>query len=204
MRKLILSLSLLLLFTLVAGPILAEENATTSTRPLPLKIKDRLENKLENRTTKVEIRLEERLKQLDKVRRQAVERVRKALLAHWNVLNKAVERVDKLLGKLQLRIDKAKVAGKDTSEAEKLMAEAKEKLAQAKENLAEIKELKENSVTKDEFTTIRGQIKEIWQDLQVVKQNAAKIIRILKGFNSATSSGQNPQREGTSPGLRLR
>lgn len=205
MKKVIFSLLFVFVFALVASPILAEESATRSTRSLPINpasIKEKIEKKLniqgkdENKPVvqdgKLE-KLEERLKKLDEAKKKVVERVRYALVAHWNVLSKAIERSESLLGKLQERINKAEAAGKDVTEAKKLMAEANERLTHAKVSLAKMNELKNNSITKDEFITLRDQMKGIKEDLQVIRKDAAKIISILKGFNSATSSGQNPQ-----------
>jgi len=60
--------------------------------------------------------------------------------------------------------------------------------------LASIESKKGVAIDKAGFQEIQRLLQGIRQDLHVIRQDASKIISILKGFNSATSEGKNPLR----------
>lgn len=195
MKKITFSLLVVFLFTTIAVPVFAEENATPKRSIVPI-LKEKLERRIPKIASKAAERVEKienRIEGLDKVRSGLVLRVRHATGVRWGVLNKAIERSEDLLAKLQIRIEKAKAAGKDVTEAESLMVDAKKSLEDAKAKLEDIESKKDEAINKETFLEIQTQFKAINQNLHTIRINASKIIRILKGFNSATSSGNNPQ-----------
>ena len=149
----------------------------------------RVQEKVEAVKEKVEVRKENK-----------VQRAQNAALSRVKELGRAVTRAEGLLKRIQIRIDKAKAAGKDTTEMESLMADARVKLAAAKTKLSTAEGKIKDADTKAEFADLHQSFKSIKDDLHTVRKDASSIIRLLKGFNSATSQGQNPQKEGTTPG----
>lgn len=133
-----------------------------------------------------------------------VQRAQNAALSRVMELGRAVTRAEGLLKRLQTRIDKAKAAGKDTKEMESLMADAKAKLEAVKTKLSTAEGKIKDADTKAEFGELHNSFKSIKDDLHIVRKDASQIVRLLKGFNSATSQGQNPQREGTTPAKKAR
>lgn len=159
-----------------------------------------IKNGLQERLGNIKERVQEKLSQRkEKIAEQILQRIRKSVEVRYNVFTRAVNHTEILLSRIQIRIDKAQQAGKDITELNSLMADAKAKLADAKTKLDEIKALKGTAVDKEGFLTIQVKFKEIRQDIHIARQDAAKMIRILKGFNSATSQGQNLQPESTNP-----
>lgn len=152
-------------------------------------LKERALAKVESVKEKIAARQEERQDKKETI----VERVRQSVKARWEAYKKAIARTDALLDKLQIRIDRAKEAGEDIAEMETLMADARENLAAASEKLAEIESQKGEDVNKASFLEIHNLFRAITKDLHAVRVDAAKIISLLKSFNSATSNGKNPQ-----------
>lgn len=171
----------------------AQVGAQQSTPAGTLNIRGKIQQGVENIKERVEQRQ-------TNVREKVLERVRQATKARWGVLNRMTNRTEALLNKLQERIDKAKIAGKDVTEAENLMADARSKLNEARMILVEFQGKETTAVDKTAFQTIQGKFQAVHKNLNVVRQDGAKIIRILKGFNSATSKGQNLQKTGTTSG----
>lgn len=206
MNKLIFGALAVFIFILVVVPALAEESSTSAGNVAP-SLKERLLNKIQRieirtdkKIDKIEANTEKRVERIENriegstsAKVKVVERVRNSVGVRWNVFNKAVEKTVVLLDKLQARIDSAKGAGKDTKEAEGSIVDARAKLDNIKTKLTEIESLKGTAVDKTTFLEIQGKFKEIQRDLHIIRVDASKIIRILKGFNSATSSGKNPQ-----------
>jgi len=126
-----------------------------------------------------------------RIRQKIVERVRNVVGVRFNVFERALNRCEILLDKLQIRIDKAGAGDKDTAEAVSLMDDARSKLDDAKAKLADIQGKKGEVVDKVEFQDIKDKLQAVHKDLNIIRQDGSKIIRILKSFNSATSSGQN-------------
>lgn len=200
MKKIVLTVLFTLLLVEVAFLYSAKPAAAEETTPSGIKrVQSVLKERLENRKDKVAEKRENVIAKAEDKKVDKVERVRKAAIVRYDVHKKAIEKAEKLLGKLQVRIDSAKQAGKDVSEAERLMADAKTKLGSAKAKLASIEGKKGTAMDKAGFQEIQRLLQGIRQDLHVVRQDAAKMISILKGFNSATSEGKNPQKEGTPP-----
>lgn len=179
--------------------VFAEDSSNSSaanSKSVQAQLLEKIKNEKERIASKVadkkETKEQEREKKVVKVRVSIANRVRN----HERLINQT----ENLLSKLQVRIDKAKAAGKDTTEMEKLMADAKLKLADAKQKLSEIDTHKTVTTDKAGFEALQKKFKVVWDDLKAVKEDASKIIRTLKGFNSATSEGKNPQKEGTKSG----
>lgn len=182
MKKFLLSLFLVFFLTIVmfwgVQPVSAEQSSPSGTSVKNLK--EKIENRIENIKQK-----EDRLKEERKGK------VRQAAQIRWQVFNRVIQKSENLLDKLQIRIDRAKAAGKDVTAANTAMTDARAKLADAKTILEGIKDMTEKPVDKTAFTTIRSKFKAILEDLHVVRKDAAKIINSLKSFNSATSSAVN-------------
>lgn len=145
---------------------------------------------------------EKRKEAKETAKENVVERVRKSVISRFDVFTRTVRKAEILLEKIEVRITKAREAGKNTNEAEKLLGEAKTKLADAKTKLTAIKDKKDIAINRAGFLEIHNQFKAIGDDLHQVRIKASRIISILKGFNSATSEGKNPQKEGTTPGTK--
>jgi len=189
MKKNIILVSLIisLMLTIVPQVVFAEDSSPAGVRKIQEKIQD------------IKANIQER-KQDKKV--DFVTRVRTVTLKHAEQLEKIINLESRLLDKLQIRISKAQAAGKDVTEINKTMDDARAKLADARNKLAEAKTKIDVSTIKTEFKTVQDLFKVVKKDLHDVRVDASKIIRALKGFNSATSSGKNPQAEGTSPGTK--
>lgn len=185
----------LLLFSLMIVALPQAVFAETSTTSGIRKIKETVQEKLQNVKANIQERKVENIE--DKI-----ERARKVSLKHVNVLSRVATAEGKLLDKLQIRIDKASGAGKDMSTASAAMTDARSKLTSANNKIADLKTKIAAAKTRADFQAIQVSFKSVRDDLIAVKQDASKIIRVLKGFNSATSSGKNPQAEGTSPGIK--
>lgn len=126
-----------------------------------------------------------------------VERVRNAAVVRWEVLNKLVGKSEELLEKLQMRIDRAKKDGKDVTAIENNMADAKLKLNDAKKILSDVSGEKDQAIDKTAFQNIQKQFQTAKKDLNIVHQDAAKIIKGLKSFNAATPSTKRVEKEGS-------
>lgn len=165
----------------------ADEATSPGNKRLPAVVKERMEDK------------KGQLAQRQENAQDKVERVRKSVGVRVDAYNRIIGHAEKILDKLQLRIDKAKQAGKDMTEAQVLMSEARAKVVDAKAKLADIESKKGTAMDKASFLQIQRQFQAIQQDLKGIKRDASGIISILRGFNSATSEGKNPQKEGTNP-----
>ena len=141
-------------------------------------------------------RVQEQLKEIRDLKKgdrtetkeQTQNRIRQSLTARFNNHKKAITRAEILLDKLQLRMDKAKAAGQDTTQMEALMVDARSKLTDAKTKLADIEAKKGTAVDKAGFQAIMEELKAINKDLQGIKEDASKIIKILKSYNSSPES----------------
>lgn len=180
----------------VAAPVVLAEQATTSgvKRFLPGMVREKLENRQEKVETRKEVVAEKRAAIAEK-KEDAVERVRKSVVARWNVFSKAVTRTENLLEKLQVRIDKAKAAGKDVSAMDAAMSDAKDKLADAESKLASIKDKRETAMSRESFREVHDLFKGIREDLIAIHKDASIIIRNLKSFNSANSASPSAKKK---------
>jgi hypothetical protein len=95
-------------------------------------------------------------------------------------LEKVIDRSENLLDKVQTRTVKAKAAGENTVELERLMNESRARIASAEGKLNEIEEMKTTATTKANFTSIRDRFKSVKIDLQLVRKNTAEMIKALK------------------------
>lgn len=161
------------------GTVSAEEASKTGIRPAAA-----IRQKIENIKEKILEKKEDREASVSAKKEQAALRVRQAAIVRWEVLNRAINRSELLLGKLQVRIDKAKSAGKDVTAAEAAMTDAKTKLADAKSRLEALKTKKDTAIDKTTFKQIQNEFRIIQKDLNAIRNDAAKIIRELKAFNA--------------------
>lgn len=182
-----------LLFSVVVLPqaVFAENSSPSGIRNIKEKVQERIQTIKSNVAERREERVENK-----------VDLARKITSKHVDVLARVATAEGKLLDKLQIRIDKASAAGKDVGSASATMTDARVKLADANTKIADLKTKIAAAKTRADFQAIQAGFKVVRDDLIAVKQDASKIIRVLKGFNSATSSGKNPQAEGTSPSIK--
>jgi septation ring formation regulator EzrA len=117
--------------------------------------------------------------------------VRNFANARTSASEKAIVKAEALASKLQLRIDQANKAGKYTTGEEKLMTDIRNKIADAKTRVASLKEDTLAAETKADFTAVQTQLKAVRDDLRIVSQDSAKIIKSLKSFNSASSESSH-------------
>jgi predicted nucleic acid-binding Zn-ribbon protein len=97
-------------------------------------------------------------------------------------------KLDRLFDKLQTNIIKTKASGKNTKELEALLSDSRVKLADARVRLNEAKTLKETAKTKTDYNNIKTKLSAVKTDLTAIRKNVAKIISILKGYNSNPES----------------
>lgn len=105
-------------------------------------------------------------------------------------LDKLVDKSEALLDKIQTKIVRAKAAGKDVIETERLMTDARAKLASAQNRLNDLEKMKSEAKTRTDFIKIRDQFKLVKDDLKAVRKDVSEIIQILKGFNSNPASNK--------------
>lgn len=175
-------------FAFSVNNVQAEEATSTGIkRLLPAVIREKLDARQEKKAEILETRKEKKAEVKEKIeekREDKQERVRKAVTARWNVFSKLTEKAEALLTKLQERIDTAKSAGKDVKDAETVMTDARAKLTDAKIKASEIEEVKGTAMNREVFKEIQLKFQAIHKDLNALRQDASKIIRTLKSFNS--------------------
>lgn len=182
----------------VVATALAEESTTPGKikRPLlPVRAEMKTLEKVENRVNALKEKLESK-------RENLLEKVRNSVVVRIDVYQKLIGRSEDLINKLQSRVDTAKTAGKDVKDAEVVLADAKLKLADAKTKLSEIEALKIKvaevknssasaqviSLDKQNFKEIQTKFQIIHKDLNAIRLDVAKVIRILGKFNSRNES----------------
>ncbi len=136
------------------------------------------------------------------IKEQVVNRLKQSVDSRLSVFKRMITKIEALFPKLDTRIAKAKQAGQNTTEAEKLMADARAKIADAKAQLVKIEAKKGTANDKTSLKEVNGLFQLARKDIHQVITDVSQVIKSLKGFNSATSSGKNPQTEGTSPASR--
>lgn len=191
-----LALTAVLLAPGLAGAVERPNFAVTANQVTPVR----------SSTTSAVKRLQEKVDDLKAklagTREQRVKGLINAVGVRENVMNRLITAGGRLLDKLQVRIDRAQKAGRDVAGMTTLMSDARAKLADAKSILTQIDGQKGTAATKADFTKIHGEFQAARKDIQGVKEDAAKIIRILKGYNSATNSAVEADRESTRSGDR--
>lgn len=165
MKKLLISTFFICFLIIFIAPVLAEQSTTSS--------------KERNSTKAAE---------LENQRIKNTERIRVSVRARWEAYNRLLIHTTTLLDKIQIRIDNAKLAGKDTKSMEIIMADARIRLADAKTKMDEIKSLKETALDKKTFLEVQSRLQAVHKDLNAVRLDVAKIIRTLKFFNSSKSA----------------
>ncbi len=118
-------------------------------------------------------------------------RVRLALTAWWAAYGDASSKAHILIDKLSTRITAAKAAGNDVSDAENLLQDAQKSLADADTTLNIVQKDNGAAQTRSQFLAVKNEFKSVKIDLQTVSGDSAKIISLLKSYNSATASGKN-------------
>lgn len=198
MKKILLGILFTLLVAEVAFLYGAKTVVAKETTPSGIeRVKSVLKERLENRKEKVTGKRENIKEKVEERKEDRTEMIRKSVGVRVDIHKRAIHKAEKLLEKLQARIDRAKEAGKDVSEAERLMGDATNRLAQAKAKLESIESKKGTAIDKSGFQEIHQLFQGMREDLHEIRKDASKIISTLRGFNSATSSGQNPQKDGT-------
>lgn len=179
MKKFLIITTFIFAFIFVLSPVLAEEKENQRQEGSEVKavsvesIREAIKPGATNAAT---------------VRQNALIKVRNALTSRWNAYNKLVTVAGNLLDKLQIRIDKAKAAGKDVTAATAAMADARIKLADAKSKMDSLKGLLGTNLDKNGFKNAQQTLQAVHKDLNAIRLDAAKIISNLKSFNSEKES----------------
>lgn len=183
--KLIFGLAILSLFILLSVPVLAESNATSSSRNKDLKtVKVEKLEKTDLKEREATESVEIRIGKLEAGKKLLVVRIRKSVIERYGVYEKLIERSGNLLTKLQERIDKAQKSGLNTKVVDGYMNDAKIKLADAQANLNSIKSLKDTAIDKTTFQDIQKKFIVIHRDLNAIRLDGAKVISELKRYNT--------------------
>lgn len=190
MKKIIISLFSIGILSLFILPVLAVESTTSDSNRVQ-NVKEKIEKTLGRKPEKVSTKVAE----LENQKIKNIERVRVSVKARGEAYSKLIIRSEILLDKLQIRINAAKVVGKDTKNAESAMTDARAKLADAKIKMDEVKNLAGTAMDKQSFKDVQKKLQFIHKDLNIVRQDASKIIRSLKEFNSSTSSAKKNERK---------
>ena len=205
MKKQYFSTSLLLMLALtVALPVSAKEGADdlqekSSTTPRALMMErqeDRRESRQEYKasTTErlMEIRsnieqrkassTERRLEMQTNIAKRRVEHVTKVILA-------TIKRLEKIITRIESRIEKIKERGGDTTEAEDFVALAKENLADAKVAVDAFINLDlSGSTAVENFEMIRAAAAEARENISSAHRNLMMAVRALKGPNTGAAT----------------
>lgn len=182
-KKLSLLVFIVLSLVVITNPVLALEE---SDFPTPTK-SNRLNQINAQLRDKLKIKEASRQAKIVKMEANMLKRFKKFVEQRINQADKIINREGILLDKLQIRIDAARVAGKDVTELNRLMVDARAKLADAKSRLEAIKTQSAKAEDKTSFKNFGSEFGAIYKDLKDVKVDASQIIRQLKGFNSTTS-----------------
>jgi len=169
-KKYLLS-SALLMFAVFAltSPVFAEERASTTERREEIRqnIEQRKASSTERRTDM----------QIDIAKRK-VENVTRVILA-------TIERLEKIILRIESRIAKIQERGGNTTEAEGYVAAAKENLADAKVAVAAFANLDlSDSTFRENFKTIRAAVAEAKEHIRAAHRNLMMAVRSLKGPNT--------------------
>lgn len=191
MKKIILSLFFILVFSVILSPVLAHEDENEGSRSggVLSNIKAKVQTILERRSNDDS----SKAANLDSKKAENIARVRNSLKARWDAYDKLVVRSGLLLDKLQIRIDKAKAAGKDTKDMDKQMTDARAKLADARTKLDGLKSLIGTNLDKNGFKDAQKTLQAVHKDLNAVRLDAAKIIKNLRSFNSEKSATESAE-----------
>ncbi|MDD2823082.1 MAG: hypothetical protein PHQ59_03285 [Candidatus Daviesbacteria bacterium] len=198
MKKISLGLILVLMLVFTLSPVLAkekenEDNDRENAREKVQEIKEKVQNFLGGKPEKVGTKSASSAASLNSKKEENKKRVRNSITARVNAYTKLASRSGQLLDKLQVRIDRAKDAGKDTTDSVNAMRDARAKLADAQSKLTSLKALVGTDLDKNGFREAQKTLQAVHKDLNIVKQDASKIIRNLKSFNSNKSSTKSAE-----------
>ena len=167
---------LLLLSLTLAVPVFAEdEGASSSPSNTRVERREQIKRNIELRRASTTERRIERRQALEKRR---VENVTRMMLA-------TIARLEKIIARIESKIEKIKGEGGSTSEAENFVVLAKGNLADAKVAVDTFSKLDLSGNTALENSdTIRAAAAEAREDIKDARENLVKAIKSLKGPNS--------------------
>jgi len=172
------SLVLLLLAVSFALPVFAEEdNVSTSSSPSVTERREQVKHNIEQRRASTTERRVERRQALAKRR---VENVTRAMLA-------TIDRLEKIIVRIESRIEKVKGEGGNTTEVESFVALAKENLANANVAVDTFSQLDLSGsagTVLENSDIIRAAAIEAREDIRAARENLVKAVRALKGPNT--------------------
>lgn len=171
---------------------LKERFASTTNRLLERKaeVKERIASSTERKVEKkverkaeMEVRkassTERRIERQQDIAKRQAEHVIKTLTA-------TIERLEKILARIESRIEKIKAEGKDVSLAEGFVVEVKAYLADAQVSLEALAFIDLSAdKAKENFERVRAAVAEVKIHLRAAHESLMKAIRALKGSNSA-------------------
>lgn len=158
-------------------------------------IKGRIEEKLKNLKERMASKTAMENKQ-DK-REESLAKVRNSVVSRIDAYQRLIKMEEELLNKIQSRIDKAQAGGKDMVEVQFYMKDARARLADAQGKLSEIGAARGDALTKAEFKEIQLKFQIIHKNLNLIRLDAAKIIRTFGGFNSQSTEATQSAKEFT-------
>lgn len=193
MKKFLLSGLFVLTVAIAVTPDLVWAEGPTVPSAIK-RIQERVQNLTGQRVSEPTKSAEERRTAIQQTKANAL---RNAVEVRYEVLSRALGRIEGLVDKIQVRVDSAKAEGKDTTKAVAALEEVKSQLADAKSNLDLIKTEKNNASTKEDFIKIQTQFRTTQKDLNAIKLQLAKAISAIKSFNSVKTSEIPSTREVT-------
>lgn len=135
---------------------------------------------------------ERRLEMQEGLAKRKVEHVTKVLLA-------TIERLEKIITRIESRIEKIQERGGDTTEAESYAALAKEDLADARIALEAFASLDlSGSTARENFETIRAAAAEAREHIRAAHRNLMLAVRALKGSNTGVGGERRATSTATS------
>lgn len=181
-KKCLLSVALLVFAVpALALPVFAKEgniNANekgTST----IERREEIRNNIEQRKASSTERRVEMQKSLAK---RKVEQVTKVILA-------TIERLEKIITRIESRIKKIQESGGKTTEAESYVAAAKRNLTDARVAVDAFVNLDlSGSAAKENFETVRAAVAEAKEQIRAAHRNLMMAVRTLKGPNTGTAT----------------
>lgn len=122
----------------------------------------------------------------DEKRKATEDRLEKIVERVTERLNENIKKLEGVSKRIETRLALLKTAGKDTTEAEKLIADAKAKIQLAKDGIAKLPAIQTDSMTAEKLSEglvqVKIALKEIELNLKSVRDNLSKAIGNIKGL----------------------
>lgn len=197
---------LLLLIMSLVSPVFAEDGtsgSSASTTPGQVRVKE-IRDRLEQRREELKDRIKDRKASTTERRIEVRKAVAKNRVANVTRLMLAtIDRLEKIIVRIESKIEKIKGEGGSTAEAESFVALAKENLADAKVAVDTFSALDLSGSTdtvRENSDTIRAAAAEAKADLRDARSNLVEAVKALKGQSSSAGEKNETSNASTTSG----